>query len=338
MRDQRIDLLRFIGLSMIIFAHVGPPGLLFQLRNFDVPLMVLISGMSYGLSYRETGTYTSYLWKRFKRLVLPVWLFLTAYFLSIYFVNNSDPQVNVRTVFDSFVLLGGIGYVWIIRVFLIVALIAPFIYKIDKSIESTRLFYLFVIVAFFSWEVLRYISYGYINQGFLKYITLVTHYAIPYGLVYLLGLRMLVMSNRALVVTILSALFILVTYGIILYVKEGHIVLTQAMKYPPSVYYLSYAIFVSALLWLFAEKILNIISYLRFENIMLFISQNSIWIYLWHIPFIKYLDTNFVAKYGCVYIGATCIAFLQVWLVSNVLIPKVRNKTTIKNIKMILTG
>ncbi|SFK21637.1 hypothetical protein SAMN04488079_106193 [Methylophaga sulfidovorans] len=56
MRDHRIDLLRFIGLSMIIFAHVGPPSILFQLRNFDVPLMVLISGMSYcsGLMIPDT--------------------------------------------------------------------------------------------------------------------------------------------------------------------------------------------------------------------------------------------------------------------------------------------
>lgn len=146
------------------------------------------------------------------------------------------------------------------------------------------------------------------------------------------------MGRHALVITILSALLILVTYGTLLYLKQGHIVVTQAMKYPPSVYYLSYAIFVSALLWFFSERILDVIRYLRFENIMLFISQNSIWIYLWHIPFIKYIDTNFMSKYGFVYLGATCITFLQVWLVSNLLIPKLRNKTAMKNIKMILTG
>ncbi len=47
MRDTRIDFLRFVGLIMIIFAHVNPPAVLFQLRNFDVPLMVLISGVSF---------------------------------------------------------------------------------------------------------------------------------------------------------------------------------------------------------------------------------------------------------------------------------------------------
>ena len=47
MREDRIDFLRFIGLSMVIFAHVGPPKLLFQLRNFDVPLLVIISGMAF---------------------------------------------------------------------------------------------------------------------------------------------------------------------------------------------------------------------------------------------------------------------------------------------------
>ena len=51
MRDNRIDILRTTGLAMIILAHVYPPPLLFHLRNFDVPLMVLLSGMSFVLSY-----------------------------------------------------------------------------------------------------------------------------------------------------------------------------------------------------------------------------------------------------------------------------------------------
>ena len=77
MRDRRVDILRFIGLAMIILAHVSPPPFLFQLRNFDVPLMVLLSAISYGLSYKPTETYPMYFWKRIKRLVFPVWLFLT---------------------------------------------------------------------------------------------------------------------------------------------------------------------------------------------------------------------------------------------------------------------
>lgn len=37
LRDPAVDLLRFIGISMIFLAHIGPPAALFQLRSFDVP-------------------------------------------------------------------------------------------------------------------------------------------------------------------------------------------------------------------------------------------------------------------------------------------------------------
>lgn len=47
LRDPAVDLLRFIGISMIFLAHIGPPAALFQLRSFDVPLMIFVSGLSY---------------------------------------------------------------------------------------------------------------------------------------------------------------------------------------------------------------------------------------------------------------------------------------------------
>ena len=42
-RNYTYDLLKVIALICILLAHVNPPGVIFQLRNFDVPLMILIS-------------------------------------------------------------------------------------------------------------------------------------------------------------------------------------------------------------------------------------------------------------------------------------------------------
>lgn len=42
-RILRYDILKVIALLCIILAHVNPNGLVFQLRNFDVPLMIIIS-------------------------------------------------------------------------------------------------------------------------------------------------------------------------------------------------------------------------------------------------------------------------------------------------------
>ena len=131
-RDEKIDLLRFIGLAMIILAHVGSPTIILQLRNFDVPLMVLVSGASFALAYRNEP-YASYVWKRIKRLLFPTWIFLTAYFSIMFATGFPMALPDLNKIAESYLLLSGIGYVWIIRVFLLVALVSPLILKFNNS-------------------------------------------------------------------------------------------------------------------------------------------------------------------------------------------------------------
>lgn len=69
-RLKNIDLLKCIGLFCIILAHVSPPKILFQIRNFDVVLMIIVS--SFLFFYKNNNqNYKSYLYKRFKRLIIP---------------------------------------------------------------------------------------------------------------------------------------------------------------------------------------------------------------------------------------------------------------------------
>ena len=75
-RDKTIDLFRVIWLLAIILAHVSAPAVIFQLRNFDVVLMVLLTGVSYELSTSKPKTlhqYLSYVYRRFKRLIIPTY-------------------------------------------------------------------------------------------------------------------------------------------------------------------------------------------------------------------------------------------------------------------------
>ena len=46
-RNTNYDLMRFIGISCIVLAHSSAPDIVDQLRNFDVPLMVVVSGISF---------------------------------------------------------------------------------------------------------------------------------------------------------------------------------------------------------------------------------------------------------------------------------------------------
>ena len=118
--------MRCFGLLLIILAHVSPPDTLFQIRTFDVPMMVFISGMSYFLSKKQSVNIINYTISRFKRLVLPVWSFFTLFFIFIYIFRPSgfSELLSLKMIASTF-MLNGFGYVWIIRVFLIIAILSP---------------------------------------------------------------------------------------------------------------------------------------------------------------------------------------------------------------------
>ena len=59
-RDVAIDILRTIGILLIILAHTSlsndSSSIAFNIRNFDVVLMVYISGLSFCLTYKPIKT------------------------------------------------------------------------------------------------------------------------------------------------------------------------------------------------------------------------------------------------------------------------------------------
>lgn len=48
-----IDFLKTLGLLLLILAHVDAPAFILQLRCFDVPLMVILSGILAKDSYKR---------------------------------------------------------------------------------------------------------------------------------------------------------------------------------------------------------------------------------------------------------------------------------------------
>lgn len=113
-----LDIFKVIGLLCIVLAHVFPPQIIFQARNFDVILMIVISSMLFFYSNKQIS-FWSYVGKRFERLVIPTWIFLAIFFsLSILLFPN---YLSLKLVATSFALEGGIGYVWVIRIYFIIA-------------------------------------------------------------------------------------------------------------------------------------------------------------------------------------------------------------------------
>ncbi|NJB86537.1 fucose 4-O-acetylase-like acetyltransferase [Lewinella marina] len=341
MRIHKIDLLRSIGLLMIIAAHLSPPALLHQLRNFDVPLMVLISGASFQTSHRSGELYPRYVWKRFKRLIVPVWIFLTLRFVVFYLASPNHPIMDPAGIRDSYLLSDRIDYLWIIRVFFLVALVAPLLYRLNQKIRSGRVFFSLLFFGMGAYQLARHLEletiFGAMFTGFAHSAL---YYLIPYGLVYLLGMRLINLSRPVQWRLFWFFMASFALWGIGLAQFTGDWVSTQQYKYPVAFYYLSYAMAVSLLLWIKGEDIWSRLGNWGRRYIH-FISRHSIWLYLWHIPLVRaagYVDLPFEAEYPLVIVLATCLAALQMRVIEALVLSWVSNRAVIKNVRLMLMG
>ena len=339
MRNYKIDFLRFIGLIMIILAHSSPDPIVFQIRNFDVPLMVFISGVSFNLSYKANVSYRKYVLKRIKRLALPVWVFLTFYFIISIVCGINYSIIEIAT---SYLFLSGIGYVWIIRVFLMVALIAPLLYWVSTKIKSNLLFLLLLIISYIVYDVIQYNLHSYFeNYFYLQILDRIIFYIIPYSLIYLLGMRIHNFTKKTSVILMVGSSLIFAFTALYLSHEQGQFVQTNNYKYPISFYYLTYALAITLILWLWSDKLWNRLKESFIRNIILFIAQNSIWIYLWHIPYINLINKyhhNYIIEYLFVVLLSVSTVGLQRWILDKMIFPAITKEKLKKDLRYILTG
>ena len=246
-RDYSVDLLRAFGLLLLILAHVDPPNIIFQLRVMDVPLMVFISGISFSLStrsIRSLAEYRNYVVKRFKRLIIPAWIFIVI-FLVVFGICElagiGDEKFSIGLIARSFLLIDGIGYVWVIRVYFLMAIIAPAIKNVLLRLKLP-----FRILTFICLALLQQLLVVYTKDAFGKLNIIYQYvflYVIGYGLIYWMG--MIVNKLRRKQILLLAMVF--TGIFIVLGVSSGQYSI-QAAKYPPQLYYIAYGLAASLFL------------------------------------------------------------------------------------------
>jgi fucose 4-O-acetylase-like acetyltransferase len=336
-RDERIDLLRFIGLAMVILAHVYPPMWVAQLRNFDVPLMVLVSALSFSASVKQES-YGQYVWARVKRLVFPVWLFLTLYFAVQWAFAYPQALPDFQKILRSYTMIDGIGYVWVIRVFLLVALLAPFIYRFHQRTLQNSQYFRVLLLWYLAYEVAVVMLLPEITGVSRTVLRNTVFDAVPFALLFALGLRIPAMPKAELgrLLGIFTAIFLL--FALWFFWQKGSFVRTQLFKYPPQHYYLAYALMCAFALWLMAEPLLKVLRSSRLIGFVLFAGSNSIWIYLWHIFFLQIVEQSWGMKYLLVFACSALLTWLQVTLIQRYWLPRVRDPGVKRNIRALLTG
>lgn len=287
MRDPSVDALRFVGITSIFLAHIGPPDALFQLRSFDVPLMVFVSGLSY--SGRQIADYGAFLRKRVLRLLTPLYLFLAAYLLVMYLLSQFDLVAGFSTkrIVGTLMLRlqPSIGYVWIFRVFLIVMLLTPLLLRLERAVRRDGLF-IALIAAMCGAQALLVWWLKPLHLGFA--VDDWALYAIGYSIPFLVGVRLRYADRRRslLVGGVFAAAMICAAF--VMTDMQGTWVKMQPWKYPPRLYFLLWGTTVSVVLWSLRRYWVRLISC----RLVLFIGQNTIWLYLWHIPFAKLVKTS----------------------------------------------
>lgn len=326
-QDIRFDILKAIGIVCIVLAHtISRNSLLFELRNFDVPLMVLVSGsLFYISSYSTSFKYLKYLKKRLLRLLAPMWLFLTLFFFVNYLtiqVIGIGSQYSFQQMIKAYFCLNfgyyDNWYTWIFRVFILMAVIAPLILSLWRILNKFT--FLLMITAIYTGYELLYYLIGYrTSLNILKSADLsplakqifmfiydvsinqILFYVLPYGCLFGLGILAVNLNRQEYVKLfwVFSGIFITLFFSHVFGQLNTSSYLDwfnfQDHKYPPRSYYIFYSLVIWGLLYSSLTAIFNSqkidleqCSKSQIMRLSIFLSSSSMWVYLWHIFILSY--------------------------------------------------
>lgn len=313
-RDISIDILRFFAIIGIIIAHTTPSPLFVQIRGFDVVLMVFLSAVCTKKFDGGKFNYFTFLVKRCIRLILPVWIFFILYYIGIYLFYYLPP---INDIVASFTFTSD-RYVWIIRILVILSILAPLIWKLTHKLSSIAL----SIILFGGLVLSEFMFCAYPDRIYdMIFMT------IPYGMVYMLGINVNHFSKKALLTLAGSFLSVFIILFIYLWVTSGEYVLTSLYKYPPRFYYISYALAITLLMWVYRSQIEWVMHKLHLRPFASYIGCHTYWLYLWHIPIVDIVQGHFtpLIRFIMIFGVAMSIVIVQDTIVNRYIKNKIWN-------------
>ncbi len=304
-------------MTSIIFAHSDIPKYLFQLRNFDVPLMVFVSGYSAFNFSSKSRDLSAYVTDRFVRLVVPLWIFLTLYFVVREAMGDGVPYGDV---IESYLMTGGPVGGWIIRVFFFMSLLTPLMVGLARR-EGNHFLFLVLILAANEVVSLYFKELPRPRTIPVRLVFIFLLYNCSYGCVLYIGALWGKLKNNTRLLFTALCILCFSSMAVWFIHANGKFAWTQAFKNPPTLYYLSYALMICAILFLIKDsRPIRAASRNRFTT---FIGSHTLWIYLWHWLFLFVYDMHFPSlevwgyKFLFTFIGSTLTTFVQVKIVQK---------------------
>ncbi len=260
-----------------MLAHANPGGVIQQVRCFDVSLLFMLSGMTTALSNKHQAFSFSYLWKRINKLLFPAYIMMTLIFIGtsvVCYVAKVEYMYSLKDYIMTLLLTNeGMGYVWIVKYYLLAAVLAPMMVNRLKNASSKQvLLYGLASVAIYNICYYCYLSYVK-NSLSLGMACLFDEYvfgSIAYMGVVALGVLVVQKKKSCYPIIGITALMFALTQ-----VCAGEFG-PNTYKFPPSIYYLAYSVLISLLLF----KLLPNFN----STIVTWISKHSYDMYIIHIP------------------------------------------------------
>lgn len=323
-RNTTVDILRAFAMLLIVLAHTHCPAWLNEIREFDVVMCVILAGFSYqcSISAIEKRSYIAYLAKRLKKLLLPTYGILILIFGVSILINRSFEPITAVKMKESFLLYDGIGYVWFVRVMLILAISTPLVTMLFRLAQKGQCHLLVLLI----WTGVYIAAVTIYNAGIFNvyfnyyFLYLFVLYFLGYGIIYYFGYAYSSLKAFDKICTVaVSAVLVIAELA------RGASISSD--KYPPGALYLSYGTLCFIVLY-------EIVKRLNIQRCLVpveYISQNSFTIYLLHIVplmLIKYCDkisaftqTSFLVEYIFIVVCTALLLLMRSIITINVLKP-----------------
>lgn len=307
-RDLTIDYLRAVSIVVMIMMHVSPlypqdriATSIWIWGQWVVPAFILCSVAVDTAEITDARSYLGYLWRRIIRLMPPYYLWLVAY-LVLEAVIGSRP-ITLQAVAQNLTLTGGYDFNWLIVLFLAVTAALPFLRTIAQRSELQSLITLLVCL---TTSAVYMGSRGYWYGGY-RYFMIIPWWGVT--LAVLLIIRWVRSKDW-----ISMATLVLVHLGIFSYwyrylSAEGMSTHTFAHKYPPDIYFASFAVWSVAVVYIVMKLVTPAIKKMyALSAVLTAISRRSYAIFFVHI-LVLYIFRASPLRRGFGYLPFTLVLF-----------------------------
>ncbi len=233
-------------------------------------------------------------------------------------------QFSASDIVESYLMAGGIGYVWIMRVFFLISVLAPFVAFVSKKVKSHYIFFSLIAVVLASITVLSILYADGLSENHsllnvvLQTVCYVAVFSVGYRVVSVgrlggLGGKVSIVAMAFLATIAVSLLSVGIEF--------------QDYKFPPTGYFVVYGILGTLVIWQALAGLNRHRQPGRVDNLLSLVGSSTVWIYLWHIPVVLLqratdLFPNFLVTWLAAMAFAMFAAFTQkaviTWLIERI--------------------